>query len=205
MHRELVERAISDLASRSSLNVETQALAEGWEPDDPESQMAWDDLRYYEEYKLPQFFRGPHLLMLWAAYESSVEEMADHVRKVRSPLGDLPAMGDHPQRDFLTSAKRYYRSVTDFSVYESPQAWERITMLKELRHTLIDGGSRIDRMKQATRDRLNQWADKVVDVMVHFDDVTVTVEFLAETSEHVTSELQGLVDRFHDLVDRQSP
>ena len=104
----------------------------------------------------------------------------------------------------MERAKKYYHHVLDFQLYGSAAAWEEIRRLEILRHTLIHAGGRVDRAKQSVRDRLEDWARQDIGILTHYDDLTVSKDYLAQVSEAVISELEGLVERFHQLDDQHS-
>ena len=202
-HRRLAEEVIDSLASQRMAASSERMAEEGVEPSDPEWDMMVGDLEYEIKYQLPRFFRGPHLLMLWAAYEASVREIAEHIRDLKSSEFSVLVLDDMAG-DPLRKAVNYYRHILQFDLYAEEGAWQKIRMLQDLRHVLIHASGRTDRIKPSLLKKLRGWEEAGVGVCTHYDHLTVSKELMASLSEAVTSELKSLTARFHNLADQHS-
>ncbi len=201
-HLRMSEEIIADLSEREQRRLNDLIEKHQLTPDDPDWQIGVQDLQYQSEYRLPQFFRGLHLLMVWAAYETSVTEIADHARELLpqdpSPLAITDLSGD-----FLSKAKKYYGRVLGMELWSSQQAWEHIAMLKHLRNVLIHASGRTDRISDGRRKQLEGWEHR--GITMHYDDLTVSAELTRSISDHVVNELRALVDRFYEYEARVRP
>ena len=201
-HLRMSEEIIDDLTRREQQRLDDVIKKHQLTPDDPDWQIGVQDFRYEAEYRLPQFFRGPHLLMVWAAYETSVTEIADHARGLL-PQDPPPLAITDLSGDFLSKAKKYYGRVLRMKLSSSPEAWEHIAMLKHLRNVLIHASGRTDRINARLHKRLEGWEPR--GVTMHYDDLTVSAELARSISDHVVAELRALVDRFYEYEARVRP
>ncbi len=195
-HRRLTESLIVELIARETAKTDETIQNGGFTPDDPEWQMEFDDLRYAVEYRIPQFLRGPHLLMAWAAYEASVTEIAEHARGLL-PTDPPPLALDDLGGDFLSKARKYYHQVLRLGLIGSEGSWHKITILKDLRNVLIHSNGRTDRIRPSLLKKLEGWEG--IGVTTHYDDLTVSEELTRSISDAVASELRALVARFYEL------
>lgn len=72
-----LEEQLEHLATERRKRVFGELQESGYDTDQAEVQLALQELRYEVEYTYPRVYRGALLLVIWAAYESAVVQVAD--------------------------------------------------------------------------------------------------------------------------------
>ncbi len=199
-HLELLEKQFIDLSERDRLTTEAklQTLADEVDKDE----FHWhnvDEVRSHHhefvEVILPRLFRGPFMVSLWAVYESTVTEIASHIKRNR---GLALGLEDIKGYDFLSRAKKYYEHILNFTLC-SDQTWERLRMLSVLRNSVAHGNGRFEMLRSNYQEKIKNWARQGDGISIRSEYLVVSGPFLRDTLSVVKNSLEDLIERYKDL------
>lgn len=126
-----------------------QVLADlGRDADEAEVQLAFQELRWEVEYTYPRIYRGALLLVIWAAYESVVVQVADFLqrkKRISLPLSSVRGRGVFEQ------AAIYFPRVLDFEFYATRDSASRIGQVVLLRNAFAHAAGRVAGLRSRTR------------------------------------------------------
>jgi hypothetical protein len=188
-HYKLIEKQILHLN-----HLEHKALAEyreknGLTPDDPDWDIARQEFDHKVEFLFPRFFWGPFIVSLYAVFEASVMEIAILMQKTMNQgiaINDL-------RGDFLEKAKKYYKHVLDFELYNNDNDWQHIKFLTDIRHAIAHANGRMDRLNDKVRKKIIKLEKQNIGVSTYYDYVMVDSNFSWKAFSAVKSILENLV------------
>lgn len=156
-----------------------------------DAQLAFQELEWEVENTLPRIYRGGLLILIWAAYESGVEEVAEFIGKrmpVRIGLSDLRG------RSTLDRAKKYYPEVLRFELFAEKNSLARLREIELVRNAFAHANGRMERASVGARKTLAAMVES--GRLKEFWNVVVpTGDFLRSSLRVVESEISSLVDR----------
>lgn len=197
-HLQLIENQMAQIRETARNKTETYIRKEGLCPDDPEWDIAWQKYDYRID-QLPRFFRGTFLVVLYAAYESIVTEIARLIQVKQSQkikLNDL-------RGGFLERAKKYYKHILKFDLYSEEKAWEQVRRLSTLRNAFAHANGRLDMLKDRERKIIQKWAQKNLGISTYYGYIICEVNIVADMYGAVRSSLEDLIERYKDWDDQQ--
>ena len=198
-HLQLIENQMEHIERTERNKTETYIRKEGLCPDDPEWLIAWQNYNYRIDH-LPRFFRGTFLVVLYAAYESIVTEIARLIQVKQSQkikLNDL-------RGGFLERAKKYYKHILKFDLYSEEKAWEQVRMLSTLRNAFAHANGRLDMLNESSRKIIQKWAQKNLGISTYYGYIICEVNIVADMYGAVRSSLEDLIERYKDWDDQQA-
>ena len=158
----------------------------------------WDEANseYYRtmEFILPRFFWGAFIVSLYAVYETAVTEIARLIQKKMAATISM----DDLRGDFLGRAKKYFKNILNFELCNKDIAWQRITMLAELRNAMAHANGRMDMLRLGTQERIMKWTEMNIGILSWGNYFLVNAAFSKETFALVRSSLEDLVERYKE-------
>ena len=191
-HLDLLEQQINHLGEQERLATEAKLqTADEVERDEIHR-------RHYEfvDVILPRLFRGSFMVSLWAVYESTVTEIASHIKEDRGLALGLEK--DIKGYDFLSRAKKYYEHILNFTLC-SDQTWERLRMLSVLRNSVAHGNGRFEMLRSNYQEKIKNWARQGDGISIRSEYLVVSGPFLRDTLSVVKNSLEDLIERYKDL------
>ena len=200
-HLDLLEKQFIDLSERDRLTTEAKLQTLANEVDKDE--FHWhnvDEVRWrhheFVEVILPRLFRGPFMVSLWAVYESTVTEIASHIKEDR---GLALGLEDIKGGDFLSPAKKYYEHILNFTLCSDNQTWERLRILSVLRNSVAHGNGRFEMLRSNYQDKIKKWSGQHDGISIHSGYLVVSGPFLRDTFSVVKNSLEDLIERYKYL------
>ena len=133
-------------------------------------------------------------MSVYAAYESTVTEIADLIRDRKSQgitIKDL-------RGDFLQQAKRYYQHILRFELCSNEETWEQIRMLRDLRHAYAHANGRLELLKRPHQRRIEGWMEQDRGISIHYDYIICEASTVDEIFRAVRGSLDCLIARYKD-------
>lgn len=165
-----------------------------------EAGFAYQELEWEVDYTYPRVYRGGLLVLIWAAYESGVQEVAEFISK-RMPVG--LAVSDLRGWTTLDRATKYYPEVLKFQLFSSPDSLARLREIELVRNAFAHRNGRLDYVSHRSR--------KVLESMIGsgrlrelLNIITPTKDFLQWSLSVVEAELVALIDRAKAWDDARS-
>ena len=191
-HYKLIEKQILHLNQ-----IEKKALAEYREkenliPEDADWDIARQEFDHKVEFLLPRFFWGPFIVSLYAVFETSVMEIAILMQKNMNQgiaINDL-------RGDFLEKAKKYYKYILNFELYNNENHWQHIRFLTDIRHAIAHANGRMDRLKGKIKKKIIKLEKQNIGVSTYYNYALVDSHFSWKAFSAVKSILEDLVDRY---------
>lgn len=169
-----------------------QVLADlGRDADEAEVQIAFQGLRYEVEYTYPRVYRGSLLLVIWAAYESAVVQVADFLRACKNI--DL-RLSEVRGRGVVEQAKIYYPKILGFPLFTSDDNAGRIGEVARLRNAFAHAAGRVAGLTSGPRKAARAWEERGwVDKELGY--LVPTKTGLEAVLGVVDAEVSGLIER----------
>jgi len=193
-HLELIGQQLSDLERQERLLLNAKHHAEQLTPDDPDWHINHQEYQHRVNFLLPHFFNGPFLISLYAVLESAVTDVADQIQEKKGEKLSI----DDLRGSFLNRAKKYYKNVLRFDLYNSQENWQRVQMLADIRHALAHTNGRFEMMNDGTQEKIRGWVEKGHSISVRSGFLIPEEDFLQETFEMVQAMLSGLTKRYKE-------
>ncbi len=140
---------------------------------------------------LSRVYRGAVLPLVWGAYESSLQEVAEFLRK-RIPA--TLALSDLRGRTTFERARKYFPEVLKFELFTSSDAPGQLREIDLVRNAFAHTNGHLSNMSSGTRS--------VLDAMVaagrleeSWGLVRPTKRFMEQALKLVDAEVTGLVER----------
>ena len=190
-HLQLIENQMEHIERTERNKTETYIRKEGLCPDDPEWHIAWQKYDYRID-QLPRFFRGTFLVVLYAAYESIVTEIARLIQDKQSQkkkINDLKG-------DFLERAKKYYKHILKFDLYSDEKVWQQVRMLSILRNAFAHANGRLDMLNERTRNSIQNWAQQKRGISTDDGYIICEANIVADIFSAVRGSLEDLIERY---------
>jgi hypothetical protein len=196
-HLKLIESQLEQSQRKERLRLDTRIRTQRLSPEDPE----WHEAiqHYYEriEFLLPRFFRGPFLVALYAVYESAVTEIAQIMQKK-----SLQGISIKDLRgDFLKRAKKYYKHILNFDLYTEEKAWQRISMLAELRNAFAHVNGRMEMLNENSRTKIKGWENQKTGIATYSGYIVCDAKIVEEIFQNVRESLENLMNRYKNWDD----
>lgn len=164
-----------------------------------EAQLARQELEYEVEHTLPRVYRGALLLLIWSAYESGVQQVAEFLVQRIKPVLDI---SDMRGRTVLEKAKLYFSGVLGFQLFTDDDAKARIGELEKVRIAFAHATGRLASLRPPAR--------KSIDAMIESGRleeglgwIILPKPYLLSAMALVDKELSGLIGRALSWDDEQ--
>jgi hypothetical protein len=138
----------------------------------------------------PRLSRGAFVVMLSAAYESAVNELADKVARRKKEQLMLADIRGH---SFLERGRKYFDHVLGIPLCPDPGQWSMLTELAKVRHLFAHANGRLltpNESNEGLVRTLEQRGDAV-----YSDSLIILPPYARRTLDSVEQALVGLVDR----------
>ena len=186
-----LEQQLPTIAEEKRTQTYAHLQAEELDWDDPETELAFQELYEITESVLPRFLRGPFLVTLWALYESAVTEIASYLRQQQNKALKLQDI----RGGFLDRARKYFDHILAFPLCTDDRTWERLRMLMILRNALAHANGRTEAVSEQSRKKIRNWTRMGVGVAVENGNLSFTEAFVRETYALVHESLTSLIER----------
>jgi hypothetical protein len=197
---DFLEKQIKERQSDYRSDLQKIIKEQGLTPDDSDWQIV-HEFEYMAEFWLPRVFRGPFLISLYAVYESAVIEVAKLFQRQKEIKTSIK---DQNGKNFLDKAKKYYNKINGFILNSDQEAWDRITMLSDLRNAIAHANGRIEMIKPETRENIKRWEEDDIGISAMNGFIVIEEAFLRDTLSLVSASLNNLVERYKEWDDRQT-
>ena len=201
-HFDTIEKQIDYIETHDREIVEKTIEEEELNSDTPE----WHELVQEYEHKvhveLPRFFRNPFLVSLYSTYETAIIEIAGKIQKkkeLKLSIKDINA------RSFLEQAKKYYKHVLDFPLFEDNNNWAKIRVLSDLRNAISHTNGRLDLIKEGLRNDIKSHSNNGYSISFTANYMLVEKELAEELLNAVVDSLEKLVARYKSWDTSQKP
>lgn len=188
-----LEQQLDELRSRRGEEARQfiAALDPKSEGDHTEAQLVRQELEWEVDHTYPRIYRGALLLLVWAAYESGVEEVAEYIQeRIPAVLG----LSDIRGRTTLERATKYFPGVLKFELFNSPNSPSRLRQIELVRNSFAHANGRVDRASDSGRKSLEALVTSGK-LEEGWGMVRPTEMFLRSALDLVESELISLVAR----------
>jgi hypothetical protein len=138
---------------------------------------------------LPRFYRGPFLITLWAVFELAITEVADYLAEKKGASLKLSDIKGRDQREQWT---KYYTHVIEYPLQFEEITWQRFKELRQIRNVLAHSNGRLD---DKTRRKIEPWCIENSGLLLHYDLLHISAEYVREAEMLVTTTLTSLVRR----------
>lgn len=165
--------------------------------DPADVQLARQELRWEVEYTYPRVYRGALLLVIWAAYESGVAQVADFLARHMSVSLSI---SDMRGRSVLDRANLYFAGVLNFDLRSSEVNAGRLGELALVRNAFAHVNGRTAGLSPSGRDAVESMV-RAGKVDADYGYIVPTASYLAEAVDVIEAELTDLADRsiaWHD-------
>lgn len=187
----LLEKELPNLGEQARLEVLERLREQKVKPDDPEVDIAFQELYELVDHVLPRSFRNSLLVAMWAIYESAINEVAVHLQKeMHSSLGLQDIRGKDP----LVRARKYFDHVLKFPLCTDDRAWTRLEMLIVLRNAIAHANGQMSAISVDVRKKIEGWARQNIGICAD-ENLALSRGFLQETYSVVNESLRDLVKR----------
>ena len=190
-HLQLIENQMELIQKTARREFDTYIREKHLRSEDPEWHIAWHKYDYRID-QLPRFFRGTFLVVLYAAYESIVTEIARLIQDKQSQnikINDLKG-------DFLERAKKYYKHILKFDLYSDEKVWQHVRMLSILRNAFAHANGRLDMLNKRTRNSIQNWAQQKRGISTDYGYIICEANIVADIFGAVRDSLEDLIKRY---------
>ena len=174
-HLQLIENQMEHIERTERNKTETYIRKEGLCPDDPEWHIAWQKYDYRID-QLPRFFRGTFLVVLYAAYESIVTEIARLIQVKQSQKIAI----NHLKGGFLERAKKYYKHILKFDLYSEEKVWQQVKMLSTLRNAFAHANGRLDMLNEKSKKEMKKWGKEKRGISTYYGYIICEANIVAD-------------------------
>jgi hypothetical protein len=189
--------AIEPTIERLSAENEEETLAElrdnGWDHDEAELDMAFQDIRDVRDFMLPRFLRGPFVVSLWACFEAAVSAVA---MKMHDELSASSTLHEQRRGSFPKKARRYFQEVLGVPLEFETARYHRLVDLYAVRNALAHANGLKEGMSPKEWEKLETAvAGHAIGVDQHRGALRLTQSYVASAYEDVNDCLRSLVSR----------
>lgn len=167
-------------------------LAEQGAADDEAWALAHQELDERAEHVLPRFFRGPFIVALWAAYESTLVNVADRLAEAREKTLRL---ADIRGGNLLDRARKYFDGYLDFPLDADAARTRRIADLYQIRNTLVHGNGQLRSRSREQRKILSKVLARYPTLSTERDTLLISAEYTRDILRDVDQSARDLVLR----------
>jgi len=189
----IIEPAIDHLSEQDEVETLEDLKRSGWEHDEAELDIAFQEIRDKRDYVLPRFMRGPFLVSLWACYESAVQMVA---RTMRNEIGAPLALSELRGESFLARAHRYFQALLGMPLDSDEARYSRLADLYRVRHALAHANGLREGMTQ------DGWAKLERTLAKHGVKLDMSRGLVVLTSAYVESAFSDVEASLRSLVMR---
>jgi hypothetical protein len=188
-----LEPQIKSLGRQDRAKTVRELKRQGWDHDETEISLAFQDLTERQEYVIPRFMRGPFIVSLWACFESSVSEIADHHKKrLHARLGLRDVRADNP----LKRGRLYFDTVLRIPLERDNSRYNRLNDLLLVRNALAHANGQQRAMSPAAWKKLRlALARRKTPVNEYRGFVVLSAAFVGQAFSDVNDSLLDLVRR----------
>ncbi len=196
-HLQLIENQMEHIERTERNKTETYIRKEGLCPDDPEWHIAWQKYDYRID-QLPRFFRGTFLVVLYAAYESIVTEIARLIQVKQSQKIAI----NHLKGGFLERAKKYYKHILKFDLYSEEKVWQQVKMLSTLRNAFAHANGRLDMLNEKSKKEMKKWRKEKRGISTYYGYIICEANIVSDIFSAVRDSLEDLIERYKHWDDQ---
>jgi hypothetical protein len=107
--------------------------------------------------------------------------------------------------EFLERAKKYYKDVLKFKLYNNNNDWQYITHLTHIRHAIAHANGRVDRLKNDNRNKIMSLKKQNIGVSIeHNNYIVLDSSFSWKTFSAVKSILENLISHYKIWDNKQN-
>lgn len=184
----MLEKQLEFLAAQRRKQILADLPSDAGEAD---VQLAFQELHYEVEYTYPRVYRGALLVVIWAAYESAVGQVADFLqRKKRIAL----ALSSIRGRGVFEQAKIYYPQVLAFELFATKDSASRVGQAVVLRNAFSHAAGRLAGLRPRARNAVAA-LERSGWVKEEFGYLVPTKKGLDATLEVIAGEVSSLIGR----------
>ena len=191
-HYKLIKKQISHLNQLEDKSRAEYCKENSLTPDDGDWDIARQEFDHKVEFLFPRFFWGPFIVSLYAVFEASLTEIANLMKKTKNhgiAINDL-------RGDFLERAKKYYKYVLNFKLYNDDSDWHLIKTLIDIRNAIAHTNGRMDSLNETVNKRIKKLEKQNIGVSIYYNYVLIDSNFSWNVFSAVTSILENLVSRY---------
>lgn len=138
-------------------------------------------------YALPRLLRSSFVVVLWAAYEAAVRELAEYLRcQGQLTMNDLSG-------DFTQQSRRYFRHILVTPLHSSDEVCERLGRLEVVRHAIAHANGRLSEVKPSNQKRLNRWIKENRGITQERGCLMLSEAFVRQGYADVSREIERLI------------
>jgi hypothetical protein len=146
----------------------------------------WAEHHATVEYVMPRLLRSSFVVLLWAAYEAAVIEIARFLRR-RGQLEMADLRGD-----FTARSNKYYGKVLGLPLH-SGDGLERLRVLEAVRHAIAHCNGRLTEVEKTKRDKIRSWMKKYPGISEERGCIMLSQGFVRQAFSDVARELERLI------------
>lgn len=147
----------------------------------------WAEHHAKVEYVMPRLLRSSFVVLLWAAYEAAINEIAKFLRSRRQP-----GMADYGRGAFTRRSSDYFGKVLGLTLHAGG-GLERMQVLEAVRHAIAHCNGRLTEVEKKKRDRIHSWMKKDGGISVERGCIMLSQGFVREAYSDVGSEVERLI------------
>jgi hypothetical protein len=173
-------------------NPPESVLAELNDPDADVNQAGWQVWHHVYSEIAPRLSRGAYIVMLYAAYESAVVELADMVgrRRVNTAL----KLSDIAAPTFLKRGKKYFDHVLGIPLCPDDGEWSTLGELARVRNLFAHANGRLPKLDERTENMLRTLEQRG-EAEFSTGSLIILAPYAQRTLIAVTSSLNSLIAR----------
>jgi hypothetical protein len=156
-----------------------------------EYQLARQEYEYVFEHMYPRIYRGALLLLIWAAYEAGVQEVAEFLSERKDT--DL-RLTDIRGRTVLARARKYFPGVLKFKLFAKTDSYARLREVELTRNAFAHANGRLRSISSKTR--------KTLEALVHSGRLEETLGYVKPTGTFLRDSLTLIEKELEDLTAR---
>lgn len=186
----IVEEQIDYLSQQLPIRLRASLEHKGLKWEDAEVQIGYQELHALIGGVLPRYFRGSVILILWAATETTLDDIANILQKQKG----IKLSSKDIQGDTLDRFSKYFEHVLNYPLDKQSDAWTQLRELQTIRNCLAHFNGRLSLVRPDTQKRLKKIAQKNQGVDFIEDRIKLSKEFIANTTNLILKWLEDLTD-----------
>ena len=153
------------------------------------------DFKGFVNHIIPLFFRNPALVSLWAIYESSVIEIADHLNDQKR---NSKKMKNYRKKErelsFLDRSFDYFQNILKVDLC-SNSVFKKLDKVIVLRNVIAHCNGNLENVRENNRNTIIEWVKEDIDIDIYQGDLLISERFLKENYLIVKNSLCDLINR----------
>jgi hypothetical protein len=191
-YRGILEEQVVYLQSQKTAQAEARLKKEGLTPDDPDYDLAMQELSELIHGVIPRFYRGPFLVALWGVFESGIEEVGRYIAdKKHTPLRLSDIQGRSPKE----RCEKYFTHILNFDLGIDGDKWKQLEELRTIRNALAHCNGRISLLKKDARSQILCWVKDDRGIYIDFDFLILSKQYLETANLLIQQLLTDLIAR----------